>query len=171
MVSYNDCDFIRELYTGYFITAVTRINNLAQRYEGGCEFPEVIITNYDPGERERSKPRQLDLLECGEMEKRIIMRSGKKSVRKERCYENRKQEKNNGAKKRENGVLSVPSELLTAGIPLDCDLMIETVPGVILIGIEAPVQTVCKPYLKVFDELGIEPNEVEALMGKEKRTR
>ena len=32
-----------------------------QRYEGGCEFPEVIITNYDPGERERSKPRQLDL--------------------------------------------------------------------------------------------------------------
>ena len=66
--------------------------------------------------------------------------------------------------KKENGVLSVPSEL-------DCDLMIETVPGVILIGIEAPVQTVCKPYLKVFDELGIEPNEVEALMGKEKRTR
>ena len=61
MVSYNDCDFIRELYEGYFITAVTRINNLAQRYEGGCEFPEVIITNYDPGERERSKPRQLDL--------------------------------------------------------------------------------------------------------------
>ena len=72
--------------------------------------------------------------------------------------------------KKENGVLSVPSELLlTAGIPRD--LMIETVPGVILIGIEAPVQTVCKPYLKVFDELGIEPNEVEALMGKEKRTR
>ena len=61
MGSYNDCDFIRELYAGYFITAVTRINNLAQRYEGGCEFPEVIITNYDPGERERSKPRQLDL--------------------------------------------------------------------------------------------------------------
>ena len=69
--------------------------------------------------------------------------------------------------KKENDVLSVPSELLlTAGIPLDCDLMIETVPGVILIGIEAPVQTVCKPYLKVFDELGIEPNEVEALMGR-----
>ena len=43
MVSYNDCDFIRELYDGYYITAVTRLNNLAQRYEGGCEFPEVII--------------------------------------------------------------------------------------------------------------------------------
>ena len=38
MVSYNDCDFIRELYDGYYITAVTRLNNLAQRYEGGCEF-------------------------------------------------------------------------------------------------------------------------------------
>ena len=37
MVSYNDCAFIRDLYDGYFITAVTRINNLAQRYEGGCE--------------------------------------------------------------------------------------------------------------------------------------
>ena len=90
MVSYNDCDFIRELYAGYFITAVTRINNLVQRYEGGCEFPEVIITNYDPGERERSKQDSWIYLECGEMEKRIIMRSGKKSVRKERCYENKK---------------------------------------------------------------------------------
>ena len=58
-----------------------------------------------------------------------------------------------------------------AGIRMNCDFMIEPVPGVILIGIVAPVQTVCKPYLKVFDELGIEPNEVEALMGKEKRTR
>lgn len=74
--------------------------------------------------------------------------------------------------KEESGVLSVPSVLLlTAGIPLDCDLMIETIPGVILIGPEAPVQTVCKPYLKVFDELGIEPNEVGALMGKERGAR
>lgn len=61
MVSYNDCEFIRELYAGYTITAVTRINNLAQRYDGGCEFPEVIITNYDPREQERTEPRQLHL--------------------------------------------------------------------------------------------------------------
>lgn len=66
MVSYNDCDFIRELYDGYYITAVTRLNNLAQRYEGGCEFPEVIITNYDPKEMERSQPRQMRLLGLGE---------------------------------------------------------------------------------------------------------
>lgn len=69
MVSYNDCEFIRELYAGYTITAVTRINNLAQRYDGGCEFPEVIITNYDPGELERTKPQQLHLFAlCGEEE-------------------------------------------------------------------------------------------------------
>lgn len=66
MVIYNDCDFIRELYDGYYITAVTRLNNLAQRYEGGCEFPEVIITNYDPKEMERSQPRQMRLFGLGE---------------------------------------------------------------------------------------------------------
>ena len=63
MVSYNDCEFIRELYAGYTVTAVTRINNLAQRYEGGCEFPEVIITNYDPGEQAASQPHQLHLFD------------------------------------------------------------------------------------------------------------
>lgn len=61
MVSYNDCGFIRDLYAGYTITAVTRINNLAQRYDGGCEFPEVLITNYDPKERERAQPVQMSL--------------------------------------------------------------------------------------------------------------
>lgn len=66
MVSYHDCDFIRELYDGYYITAVTRLNNLAQRYESGCEFPEVIITNYDPKEMERSQPRQMRLFGLGE---------------------------------------------------------------------------------------------------------
>lgn len=63
MVSYNDCEFIRKLYRGYEITAVSRLNNMAQRYEGGCEFPEVLITNYDPKELERSQPRQLQLFE------------------------------------------------------------------------------------------------------------
>ena len=47
MVSYNDCDFIRELYQDAYIHSVSRINNLAQRYEGGAEYPEVIITSYD----------------------------------------------------------------------------------------------------------------------------
>ena len=47
MVSYNDCDYIRELYDGSYIHSVSRINNLAQRYDGGAEYPEVIITSYD----------------------------------------------------------------------------------------------------------------------------
>lgn len=75
MVSYNDCEFIRELYAGYTITAVSRINNLAQRYEGGCEFPEVIITNYDPKECESAEPHQLHLFDIGgedEVERYII---------------------------------------------------------------------------------------------------
>lgn len=63
MVSYNDCSFIRDLYEGYTITAVTRLNNLAQRYDGGCEFPEVLITNYDPEERVKAEPHQLGLFD------------------------------------------------------------------------------------------------------------
>ena len=64
MVSYNDCEFIRELYEGCFVTSVTRINNLAQRYDGGCEYPEVIITNYDPKERENAS-FQMNLFDYG----------------------------------------------------------------------------------------------------------
>ena len=64
MVSYNDCEFIRELYQDYTITPVTRLNNLAQRYEGGCEYPEVIITNYNPKERENAS-FQMNLFDCG----------------------------------------------------------------------------------------------------------
>lgn len=71
-------------------------------------------------------------------------------------------------KKREmkkTGKLTIPNALLfAAGIPRDRDLVIETVPGVILVGIQSPVETVRKPLLDVFEELGIEPKEVEALM-------
>lgn len=48
MVSYNDCAFIRQLYEDYFIESVSRLNNLAQRYEGGMQYSEVVITNYNP---------------------------------------------------------------------------------------------------------------------------
>lgn len=63
MVSYNDCDYIRDLYQDYQIEAVTRINNLAQRYETGSEYPEVLIANYDMKEREKELPVQLNLFE------------------------------------------------------------------------------------------------------------
>jgi DNA adenine methylase len=61
MVSYNDCAYIRGLYEGRHITAVSRINNLAQRYDNGCEYPELIITNYDPKERKLAGPQQMSL--------------------------------------------------------------------------------------------------------------
>ena len=38
---------------------------LAQRYDRGCEFPEVIITNYDPQERKKWGPQQMDLFSAG----------------------------------------------------------------------------------------------------------
>lgn len=62
MVSYNDCDYIRELYDGYWVRAISRMNNLAQRYENGALYPEVVITNYDPVTEGRGKKaEQMDL--------------------------------------------------------------------------------------------------------------
>ena len=61
LVSYNDCAFIRELYHDFQIEAVSRLSNLAQRYDGGCEYAEVLIANYDTSERLRELPVQMNL--------------------------------------------------------------------------------------------------------------
>ena len=68
LLSYNDCPEIRELYDGYQIVELTRQNNMAQRYvkpppsaDGtpftkggyGAEYAELLIANYDMGERGR----------------------------------------------------------------------------------------------------------------------
>lgn len=63
LVSYNDCEYIRELYQDFHIEAVSRLSNLAQRYDNGAEFPEVLIANYDMEERKNSLPVQMDLFE------------------------------------------------------------------------------------------------------------
>ena len=63
LVSYNDCEFIRELYQDFRIESVSRLNNLAQRYDSGCEYAEVLISNYDTGERLRDLPIQLGLFD------------------------------------------------------------------------------------------------------------
>ncbi|MCG9967504.1 DNA adenine methylase [Pelotomaculum terephthalicicum JT] len=63
LVSYNDCEYIRELYKDYQIESVSRINNLAQRYDNGCEFPEVLISNYDTSERMQDIPTQIGLFD------------------------------------------------------------------------------------------------------------
>lgn len=56
LLSYNDDAFVRELYDapGIQIEAVTRLNNIKQRYEPNSQFAEVFIANYDMMERERS---------------------------------------------------------------------------------------------------------------------
>ena len=55
LLSYNDCPEIREIYNrpGIFIESVSRLNNLAQRYDGGCEYAELFISNYDTSELSR----------------------------------------------------------------------------------------------------------------------
>lgn len=52
LLSYNDCDEIRELYDrpGILIEGISRLSNLAQRYENGKEYPELFISNYDTSE-------------------------------------------------------------------------------------------------------------------------
>jgi len=72
MVSYNDCEYIRELYQDFQIEAVTRINNLAQRYDNGSEFPEVLIANYDMEERRKSLPMQMNLFEMFDEQKTSV---------------------------------------------------------------------------------------------------
>ena len=65
LLSYNDCGEIRQLYNqpGIMIEPISRLSNIAQRYEGGKQFEEVIISNYDTTERARQHV-QLSLFDC-----------------------------------------------------------------------------------------------------------
>lgn len=53
LVSYNDCPEIRDLWDnpGVYIEEISRLNNLAQRYDGGCRYAELLISNYDTTQR------------------------------------------------------------------------------------------------------------------------
>lgn len=62
MLSYNDCDFIRDLYKEFNIECFERLNSISQRYSPGNTFRELIITNYNPYERKNNKPKQLSLI-------------------------------------------------------------------------------------------------------------
>ena len=59
LLSYNDCEEIRELYEGFPMFDFSRTHSMAQRYEAGKEFKELLIGNYDLYERQRSKPLQM----------------------------------------------------------------------------------------------------------------
>ena len=61
LLSYNDCPEIRELYEGFSMFDFTRTHSMAQRYEAGKVFKELLIGNYDLYERERGKSQQLTL--------------------------------------------------------------------------------------------------------------
>ena len=63
MLSYNDDDFIRELYQrpGIRMMEVSRLNTIKQRYDNGAQFAELLIANYDFDERKRNSPSQISL--------------------------------------------------------------------------------------------------------------
>ena len=61
LLSYNDCEEIRELYADFSILDFSRQHSMAQRYEAGKEFKELLIGNYDLYERERNRPKQLTI--------------------------------------------------------------------------------------------------------------
>lgn len=47
ILSYNNDDFVRELYQGFNLIEISRRNSLLERYDGkDKEYKEVIITNY-----------------------------------------------------------------------------------------------------------------------------
>lgn len=45
LMSYNDCEYIRELYKDFYIEDVKRFNNLATK-EGTKQYNEILIKNY-----------------------------------------------------------------------------------------------------------------------------
>lgn len=63
LLSYNDCPEIRELYDGYSLFDFSRTHSMAQRYEAGKEFKELLIGNYDLYERQKAKSSQLTLFD------------------------------------------------------------------------------------------------------------
>lgn len=61
LLSYNDCPEVRELYKDYFIIEFERLNSIAQQFDAGCQFKEVLIANYDLDEARQNKQIQLSL--------------------------------------------------------------------------------------------------------------
>ena len=56
LLAYNDCPEIRALYDrpGIVVEGISRLSNIAQRYENGKQYPELLISNYDTTELARS---------------------------------------------------------------------------------------------------------------------
>lgn len=71
LLSYNDCEYIRELYTAPNIVMESheRLNNIKQRYDANSQFPELIVANYDIHQRKKNEPEQLNLFQLAENKK------------------------------------------------------------------------------------------------------
>ena len=52
LLSYNDCAEVRNLYldSKIQIEELTRLSNMAQRFDSGKQYPELLISNYDTKE-------------------------------------------------------------------------------------------------------------------------
>lgn len=63
LLSYNDCPEVLSLYQrpGIYIEQLERMNNLAQKYDPGSVFSELLISNYDTSQ---TMPAQLSLTGC-----------------------------------------------------------------------------------------------------------
>ena len=68
LLSYNDCEEVRKMYKGCDILGFTRTHSMAQKYEAGKRFHELLISNYDILEREKSMPYQISFFESGSNE-------------------------------------------------------------------------------------------------------
>ena len=66
LLSYNDCEEIRELYDGFSLLDFSRTHAMVQRYEAGREFKELLIGNYDLYERQRNRPLQINFFDLQE---------------------------------------------------------------------------------------------------------
>ena len=68
LLSYNDCEEVREWYKDCCFYRFTRPHSMAQRYEPGKQFHEILIANYDLEERRNNLPKQLNLFDLQETE-------------------------------------------------------------------------------------------------------
>ena len=73
LLSYNDCPEIRELYSrpGIIIEGTTRLSNIAQRYEAGKQYAELLISNYDT-ETKSKLNKQLTLFDVFDESQTIL---------------------------------------------------------------------------------------------------
>ena len=63
LLSYNDCEEIRSMYAGYLIYDYTRIHSMAQRFQAGKKYKELLIANYGYDQMKQSLPVQMELFD------------------------------------------------------------------------------------------------------------